>query len=53
LRAEFAIPETFDPVGAITLGHPAATRGAAGSPSRRRRRELDEVVHRGMWGERG
>ena len=53
LRAEFAIPETFDPVGAITLGHPAATRGAAGSPTRRRRRELDEVVHRGTWGERG
>ena len=27
---EFAIPEAFDPVGAITIGHPAATSGRAG-----------------------
>ena len=53
VRAEFAIPETFDPVGSITLGHPAPTPGAAGSPSRRPRRDLDEVVHRGTWSERG
>ncbi len=33
VRAEFAIPETFDPVGSITLGHPASTPGATGSPS--------------------
>ena len=32
LRAEFAIPKTFDPVGAITLGHPADSPGAKGSP---------------------
>jgi nitroreductase len=49
VRAEFAIPKAFDPVGAITLGHPAATTGAKGSPSRRRRKDLDEVVHRGNW----
>lgn len=48
VRATFAIPPTFDPVGAITLGHPA-DGGAAGSPSRRARRPLDEVVHRGGW----
>ncbi len=50
VRSEFSIPEEFDPVGAITLGHPAPSVGAAGSPSRRRRRPLDEVVHRGSWG---
>jgi nitroreductase len=49
-RAEFGIPDDFDPVGAITLGHPAPTPGALGSPSRRRRKDLDEVVHRGSWG---
>ena len=49
VRAEFAIPDAFDPVGAITLGHPATTTGAKGSPSRRRRLDLDEVVHRGAW----
>jgi nitroreductase len=49
LREEFSIPAAFDPVGAITLGHPSPRPGAAGSPSRRRRKELDEVVHRGGW----
>ena len=44
----FGIPETHDPVGAVTLGHPA-DGGAAGSPARRTRRPLDEVVHRGRW----
>ena len=48
LRAELAIPPTHDPIGAITLGHPAEG-GAAGSPSRRRRTPLAEVVHRGGW----
>jgi nitroreductase len=49
VREEFAIPAAFDPVGAITLGHAAATVGAQGSPSRRRRKDLEEVVHRGSW----
>jgi nitroreductase len=53
LRAEFGIPDTFDPVGAITLGHAAAAPGAQGSPTRRRRRDPDEVVHRGRWSEQG
>jgi nitroreductase len=51
--AEFAVPDEFDPVGAITLGHPSATPGAKGSPSRRRRKDLDEVVHRGAWTDSG
>ncbi len=49
VRAEFEIPRSFDPVGTITLGHAAASPGAKGSPSRRRRKDLDEVVHRGNW----
>ena len=53
VRAGFAIPTTFDPVGAITLGHPAAEPGAAGSPSRRRRKDLFDVVHRGTWSTTG
>lgn len=48
LRAELGIPADVDPVGAITLGHPEPG-GAAGSPSRRRRTPLEEVVHRGGW----
>jgi nitroreductase len=49
VRREFAIPDDHDPVGVITLGHPAAG-GAPGSPARRQRRPLEEVVHRGSWG---
>ena len=48
LKDAFGIPDAFDPVGAITIGHPA-TGGAAGSPTRRPRKAEDEVVHRGRW----
>ena len=50
LREAFGIPAEFKPVGAITLGHEASAPGAQGSPSRRARKDLDEVVHRGTWG---
>ncbi|WP_166391319.1 nitroreductase family protein [Nocardioides ochotonae] len=53
LRAEFVIPDDHDPIGVITLGHPAPEPGSAGSPARRRRRPLEEVVHRGSWGSSG
>jgi nitroreductase len=51
VRTEFEIPDAFDPVGAITLGHPAKEQGAAGSPSRRSRKDPEDVVHRGTWGD--
>ncbi len=50
LRDEFEIPEAFDPIGAITVGHPAPRTGARGSATRRRRLETEEIVHRGTWG---
>ncbi|NYD40287.1 nitroreductase family protein [Nocardioides panaciterrulae] len=49
VRREFDIPDDYDPVGVMTIGHPAAG-GAKGSPARRARRPMDEVVHRGRWG---
>jgi nitroreductase len=49
VRDAFAIPDAFDPVGAITIGHRTTSDGAAGSPSRRPRKPLDEVVHYGRW----
>lgn len=49
VRAEFGIDPDYDPVGVITLGHRTTDTGNAGSPSRRRRRPVDEVVHRGHW----
>jgi nitroreductase len=51
-RAAFDVPAAYTPIGAITIGHkptdPAQT-GAKGSPTRRKRRSADEVVHRGRW----
>ena len=47
-RAAFGVPESYTPIGAITVGHctdDAGTRGSAG----RGRRPAAEVVHRGGW----
>ena len=49
VHAAFAIPAAFDPIGAITVGHRLSDPGAAGSPSRRARKDPEEVVHRGRW----
>lgn len=49
VREAFGIDAAFDPVGAITIGHRAASTGAPGSPSRRARRPLEDVLHRGRW----
>ena len=48
-RAEFGVPADHTPVGAIAVGHRVTDAGAAGSPARRRRRPVEEVVHRGGW----
>ena len=49
-RAAFGIPDDFDPVGAITLGHRATEEQPSGSPTARKRKPLADVVHRGSWG---
>ncbi|MCW2755987.1 MAG: nitroreductase [Marmoricola sp.] len=49
VRTEFAIAEEFDPVGVITLGHRVTDAGNAGSPDRRARKSLDDIIHRGTW----
>jgi nitroreductase len=48
-RAEFEVPERYTPVGAITIGHRAGEPGPAGSAATRRRKPVEEVVHRGGW----
>ncbi len=47
-RTEFGVPADWMPVGGITVGTPAPG-GAPGSPHRRARKPLGEVVHRGSW----
>jgi nitroreductase len=49
VRQAFGIPDGWDPIGVVSVGHPAPTGGAQGSPSRRARKPLEEVVHRGGW----
>jgi nitroreductase len=48
-REAFGVPAAYTPVGAITVGHRLPDTGAAGSPARRQRKALDQVVHRGRW----
>lgn len=49
VRTEFGIDPEFDPIGVITLGHRVVDSGSAGSPSRRPRKPVEDVVHRGNW----
>ncbi len=51
LRRAFGIPADQTPVGAVTVGHRAPDERAAGSGASRARRPLEEVVHRGRWGQ--
>ena len=53
VREEFGIDPGFDPVGVITLGHRTGDTGNRGSPARRQRKPLADVVHRGGWDGRG
>jgi nitroreductase len=43
------IPEGCRPIGALGLGYPCRGERRRGSALARRRRGLDEVVHRGRW----
>ena len=50
LRGEFGVPAEQRPIGAVTVGHRLEAPGPpTGSPARRPRRPLDEVVHRGGY----
>lgn len=54
VRAEFAIPDPLQVIGAIALGHPlpgpdGADGAGSGRSSRRRRRTPDEIIHRDSW----
>jgi nitroreductase len=51
VRAAFGIPEAFAPVGALAIGYPAVDEPSRSL--RRGRRSVEEVVHRGHWGQQG
>lgn len=47
---EFGIPAEYVAIGVLAFGHPDPEAAAAGSPTRRTRKPLHDVVHRGHWG---
>jgi nitroreductase len=47
LRATFDVPDGYEPLGAIALGHPASDEKSRSVA--RGRRPRDDVVHRGSW----
>lgn len=46
-RDAFAIPDAYEPIGAITIGYPAPDRASASL--KRGRRPLESIIHRGQW----
>ena len=49
-RAEFDIPEEYDPIGGITIGYRSADVPPQPARVAERRRPPAQVVHRGQWG---
>jgi nitroreductase len=47
-RDEFGVPSAYQPIGAVTVGRRVPDSGTTGSAGRRRR-TVEEVVHRGGW----
>jgi len=50
LRDAFDVPEAYDPIGAIVVGHPTGER-IESSADTRPRKGTAEVVHGGGWGD--
>ncbi|MGH3446906.1 MAG: nitroreductase family protein [Nocardioidaceae bacterium] len=48
-RAEYGVPAEFAPIGAVAIGHRAASELVGGSSATRPRRSLAELVHRSSW----
>jgi nitroreductase len=45
----FGIPDAFDPVGVISMGHRLPAEAPSGSPTKLRRKDQADVVHHGRW----
>lgn len=50
VRAAFGVPRDQLSVGVLSLGYPAPDATVTGSASRRHRKPVDALVHRGRWG---
>ncbi|MDV9172974.1 nitroreductase family protein [Streptomyces sp. W16] len=50
-RAEFGVPDEYDPIGGITIGYRAEELPPQSAHVAERRRGVDDVIHRGQWGQ--
>jgi nitroreductase len=48
-RQAFGVPEDHEPIGAIAIGYSDEPKPTHTSAITRRRKSLDDVVHRGRW----
>jgi len=48
-KAEFGVPQEWEPIGAIAIGHRAPSDPVRSSADTRARKPLDALVHRGAW----
>jgi nitroreductase len=48
-REAFGVPDEWEPIGVIAVGHPAPVDPVKSSAHTRARRPLSEIVHRGRW----
>jgi nitroreductase len=48
-KKAFGVPEEWEPIGAIALGHRAAADPQRSSADTRSRKPLESMVHRGRW----
>jgi nitroreductase len=48
-KSAFGIPDEWDPIGVIALGHAAPKDPVRSSAHTRSRKPLQEIVHRGAW----
>jgi nitroreductase len=48
-RELFGVPEQYMPIGAVAIGHPDPSSDKGGSSRVIKRRNIDDLVHRGRW----
>jgi hypothetical protein len=48
-RERFGVPDAYQPIGAVAIGHPDPAADQGGSSWVIGRRNLDDLVHRGRW----